>query len=67
MCVGLMRRRHWFQYIDFLHYAWVAQMVNQFEHTQIFVFLDLEVSCLPSGCLKWCKWSVICNYSNATT
>ncbi|EIE18756.1 ABC family transporter: multidrug, partial [Coccomyxa subellipsoidea C-169] len=34
---------HWFQYIDFLHYAWVAQMVNQFENTQIFIFLNLEV------------------------
>jgi hypothetical protein len=32
-----------FQYIDFLHYAWVAQMINQFEHTQIYIFLNLEV------------------------
>ncbi|KAK9904972.1 hypothetical protein WJX75_006687 [Coccomyxa subellipsoidea] len=34
---------HWFQYIDFLHYAWVAQMINQFEHTQIYIFLNLEI------------------------
>ncbi|CAL8464409.1 g3944 [Coccomyxa elongata] len=34
---------HWYQYIDFLHYPWVAQMVNQFEHTQIYIFLNLEI------------------------
>ena len=37
------------QYIDFLHYAWVAQMVNQFENTEIYIFYDLEVrSCMHS-------------------
>lgn len=53
-----------YQYIDFLHYPWVAQMVNQFEHTQIYIFLNLEVlPCLDPkfaasdpvrhNCLKW--------------
>ena len=35
-----------FQYIDFLHYSWTAQMINQFEHTTIYVFLGIEVGCL---------------------
>jgi hypothetical protein len=37
-----------FQYIDFLHYSWTAQMINQFEHTTIYVFLGIEVGCLCS-------------------
>jgi hypothetical protein len=42
-----------FQYIDFLHYPWVAQMINQFENTEIYIFLDIEVcpallQCLPA-------------------
>ncbi|CAL5220625.1 g2668 [Coccomyxa viridis] len=34
---------HWFQYIDFLHYSWTAQMINQFENTHIIIFLGIEI------------------------
>ena len=40
--------RHWYQYLDFLHYAWYAQMINQFENTEIFIFLNLEVTSIHS-------------------
>ena len=38
-----------FQYIDFLHYSWTAQMINQFENTHIYVFLGIEVRA-PKSC-----------------
>lgn len=41
-----------YQYIDFLHYPWVAQMVNQFEDTQIYIFLNLEVLPCPDSKLQ---------------
>lgn len=45
-CMGNMCR---FQYIDFLHYSWTAQMINQFENTHIYVFLGIEVRA-PKSC-----------------
>ena len=39
---------HRFQYIDFLHYAWTAQMINQFQNTNIYIFLGIEVGSQPS-------------------
>jgi len=32
---------HWFSYLDFLKYAWAAQMINQFEHSHA-VALDFQ-------------------------
>ena len=40
--------QHRFQYIDFLHYAWTAQMINQFQNTNIYIFLGIEVGSQPS-------------------
>ncbi len=40
---------HWFSYLDFLKYAWAAQMINQFEHSHA-VALDFQtVRARPAG------------------
>ena len=44
--------QHRFQYIDFLHYAWTAQMINQFQNTNIYIFLGIEVGSQPSSRLQ---------------
>ena len=35
-----------FEYTDFLHYAWVACMVNEFEGKVVYLFLDYQASAL---------------------
>ncbi|KAK9823026.1 hypothetical protein WJX81_000228 [Elliptochloris bilobata] len=34
----------WYGYLDFLRYGWIAQMVNQFEHSHVFLAFNVERS-----------------------
>ena len=58
--VGLLLRNQdqpvywrWFSYLDFLKYAWGAQMINQFEGSKAIVFDFQTVRGLPV-CLRSC-------------
>ena len=41
---------HWFSYLDFLKYAWSAQMINQFEssHAIALDFQTVRARCIPT-------------------
>ena len=38
---------HWFSFLDFLKYAWAAQMINQFEGSHA-IALDFQTVRLPA-------------------
>lgn len=44
-------------YLDFLRYGWIAQMLNQFEHSHVPVAFNLEVrTCAPRHHGKLHAW-----------